>query len=129
LDAADKRFAVWEDSDEEQDQNGPVDEKNEPETKIHINDRHQLVVTTSGSEGKVVGHRALKVFYKQRPHLQNANYQLITSLVQEHKRLASLHHQEKTNKDTTYIQNQNKIHLQVGIAGNKQKHYRNQNPM
>jgi len=139
LDTADKRFAVWNDDEEDEeaaisDNTTEKDKDNskssEPETRIHVNDRHQLVVSTAGSsEEKVVGHRALKVFYKQRPHHPNANYQLITSLIQEHKRLAAIQHQQRTTRDTTHIQNQNKITLTVGIAGNKQKHYRNQNPI
>jgi len=135
LDTADKRFAVWDDEEIEVDEGRtggkPEKEKeSEPETRIRVNDQHQLVVSSSGaSDEKVVGHRALKVFYKQRPRHQNTNYQLITSLMQEHKRLAAIQHQQRTNQDNTYHQKQTQIYLAVGIAGNKQKHYRNQNPL
>jgi len=139
LETADKRFATWDDDDDDsnEDKNNNVDKNknnqgdSQPETtRIYINDYNQLVVSNSNeSEEKVIGHRALKVYYKQRTHAQHANYQLITSLIQEHKRLSALHYQSTTNADNASIQKRNKVSLQVGIAGNKQKHYRNQNPM
>jgi len=130
LETADKRFAVWDDSNEDEKDESTNHGGSQSDTRIYINDCHQLVVSNPHeSEEKVIGHRALKVYYKQRTHAQHPNYQLITSLIQEHKRLAALHYQASTNADTTYIQKQNKVKLQVGVAGNKQKHYRNQNPM
>jgi len=92
--------------------------------RIYVNNNNELVLL---DKNKTLVHRSLQLFYKQRPH--QADRQLITSLLQEHKRLAAVQHQRETNIDNEYVQKRQKIQLQTGIAGNKQKHFRNQNPV
>lgn len=50
----------------------------------------QLVLADSN---KVIGHRAYKVYYNQKQH-SDVHLQLMTSLLQEHKRLAMIQHQK-----------------------------------
>jgi hypothetical protein len=97
----------------------------------------QLVLADSN---KVIGHRAYKVYYDQKEH-SDAHVQLVTSLIQEHKRLAMIQHQRayvcacsrlnnsRVNSDHKTQQRAQQNALKVGMMQNHQKHYREQNPL
>eukprot|EP01126_Amoeba_proteus_P043510 TRINITY_DN4780_c0_g1_i2.p1 TRINITY_DN4780_c0_g1~~TRINITY_DN4780_c0_g1_i2.p1 ORF type:complete len:328 (+),score=62.26 TRINITY_DN4780_c0_g1_i2:167-1150(+) len=85
----------------------------------------QLVLAESN---KIIGHRAYKLYYKQRQHSQ-AHKQLITSLLQEHKRLAMIAHQKSVNMDNKAIRRRQDHALKLGLTHNNQRHYRDQNPI
>jgi len=59
---------------------------------VYVSKTNELVLI---DKNKALGHRALQIYYKQRPH--SAQSQLITSLMQEHKRLAAIEQQQNTN--------------------------------
>jgi len=77
---------------------------------------------------KVVGHRAYQLYYNQSQHTQ-AHQQLVLSLMQEHKRLVAIEHQKAVNVPMKEFQRRQGISLKTGLAANRQKHYREQNPM
>jgi len=80
------------------------------------------------ANGTVLGHRAYKTYYNQNQG-RATNAQLITSLMQEHKRLAAKEYQKRVNMDKKYIHKQYAKNLKVGMIHNQQKHYRDQNPI
>jgi len=109
LDAADKRFS----------HTGPDGDGN-----TYISKNNELVLS---DKNKVLGHRTLLVYYKQRAHSEGQQ-QLITSLMQEHKRLAALEKQCQLNLDKKAYQKRIHNDLKVGMRNNYQLHYREQNP-
>eukprot|EP01123_Difflugia_compressa_P011084 TRINITY_DN4293_c0_g2_i1.p1 TRINITY_DN4293_c0_g2~~TRINITY_DN4293_c0_g2_i1.p1 ORF type:complete len:392 (+),score=57.03 TRINITY_DN4293_c0_g2_i1:71-1177(+) len=110
LDEADKRFNVSESSTSE---------------STYVSQANELVLV---DKNKVLGHRALQVYYKQRPH-SSAQLQLMTSLMQEHKRLASIEHQKNTNLSKKGNRIKADQSLKLGMKNNNQQHYRNKNPL
>jgi len=80
LEAADRRFGISTPAANESNNNS-----------VYVSKNNELVIA---DKNKVVGHRALQVYYKQR-HNHSSYHQLVTSLMQEHKRLAAI---EKTTK-------------------------------
>jgi len=90
----------------------------------HIEASGELVL----ADGKILGHRAYRNLYTQnKPTFSNA--QLMTSLLQEHKRLAAMEYQKRVNMDKKYIYKQHAQALKNGLQNNNQKHYRDQNPI
>jgi len=108
LDAADKRFPASPDRD----------------GVVYISKNNELVLS---DKNKILGHRTLQVYYKQRSHSEG-HQQLITSLMQEHKRLAALEKQCQLNPDKKAFQKRFRNDLKVGLANNHQLRYREQNP-
>jgi len=109
LEAADKRFIV-----------SVADEDSD---NVYVSNHNELVLV---DKNKLLGHRALQVYYKQRPNY-NSHQQLITSLMQEHKRLAALEKQKKVNLDRRALNSQNNRSLKLGMKHNFQAHFRDQN--
>jgi len=111
LEAANKRFGIV-----------SVDGESE---NVYVSNTNELVLA---DKNKALGHRALQVYYKQRPH-SAAQSQLITSLMQEHKRLAAIERQQNTNMSRKALNIKNEWRLKMGMQNNHQAHYRNQNPL
>lgn len=78
--------------------------------------------------GKIIGPRQMKVYYDQRHHARS-HQQLVTSLMQEHRRLEAIERQKKTYVSQSSIRFRQSIDLKAGMKTNNQKHYRNSNPL
>jgi len=130
LDTANKRFPLWLDgapkpNEVQATQNTTAQTAaTQVGTGMYVNKSNELVLV---GKNKSLGHRSLQMFYNQRPHY--ADRQLITSLLQEHKRLAAIQQQKEKNLDHQFIQNQRQYQIKTSMAGNKAKHFRNQNPI
>jgi len=94
--------------------------------KIFIQPGTGQLVLAEGK--KVIGHRAFKTYYNQSLHTQ-AHQQLVRSLMQEHKRLVQIEHQKGVNVSAREYQRRQDISLKTGLQANRQKHYREQNPL
>jgi len=119
----------WEDNEDEYNDYYDVDEVNKHyesmETNMYVSPFNELVLV---DKNKVIGHRALTLYYKQRPS-NSAQIQLMTSLLQEHKKLSAMERQQRTNPDY-YALNRRADHaLKLGMKNNNQARYRAQNPM
>uniref|UniRef100_A0A6B2L8W9 C2H2-type domain-containing protein n=1 Tax=Arcella intermedia TaxID=1963864 RepID=A0A6B2L8W9_9EUKA len=113
LEAADARFKVFLAGEEHEDTNAYVSSSNE------------LVLC---DKRVALGHRALQHYYKQKPR-GTTEIQLMSSLLQEHKRMAAIENQKKSNLDTIAIRKQYAMSLKVGLVNNQQKHFRDKNPL
>jgi len=78
-------------------------------------------------KNKVIGHRALAVYYNQRSH-SASHIQLMTSLLQEHKRLAAIESQKNSNLKARELKKQADWRQKKGTQYNNQKHFRSENP-
>jgi len=114
LEAANRRFGIPTPDGEESDNNN-----------VYLSKNNELVIA---DKNKVVGHRALQVYYKQR-HNNSSHYQLITSLMQEHKRLAAIEKQRNLNLPRKALNAKSDWSLKLGMKNNNQARYRNQNPI
>jgi len=82
----------------------------------------ELVLRNNGKI-KTLGVRQYAVYYKQKDS-RYMNYQLAASLVQEHKRLAAIEYQKKTNQGSIFqADKRNRLRKQ----GNIILHFRDQN--
>jgi len=116
----------WEDNEDEYNDFYDVEEANkryEVLEELYVSKLNELVISN-----KAVGHRALSHYYKQK-HSSAAQIQLMTSLLQEHKRLASIDYQKSTHLDPVSRNKRDDYALKVGISNNRQPRYRNQNPL
>jgi len=93
----------------------------------YVDQTGELVLVNQGVR-KTIGNRHLNVYYKQAPRSE-ASRQLITSLLQEHKRLAAREYQMKVKVDMKTYQNQEKQRYRINVVNNSQKHFRLQNPV
>jgi len=113
----------WEDNEDEYNDFYNVEEVNKRieamEDRVHVSNFNELVIAN-----KIVGHRALKKYYKQKHYSYNA--QLRTSLLQEHRRLAAIEKQRNAHQDS---QKKSSYALKLGLKNNRQQHYRAQNPL
>jgi pre-60S factor REI1 len=119
----------WEDNEDEYNDYYDVDAVNKQyeamETNTYVSQFNELVLV---DKNKVIGHRALTLYYKQRPS-NSAQIQLMTSLLQEHKKLAALERQQRTNMDYHSLNKRADHSLKLGMKNNNQARYRAQNPM
>jgi pre-60S factor REI1 len=103
-------------------------EYNEEDTvendSVYVSESHELVLVDAN---KIIGNRAFRLYYRQKP--TNSQRQLMTSLMQEHKRLESVEHQKRVNMSHGNLRKQQKTSLKFGMKGNYQLHYRAQNPI
>jgi len=117
----------WEDNEDEYNEFYDVEEANKRcevlEDQVHVSKFNELVL----SNNKAVGHRALNLYYKQK-HSNNAQIQLMTSLLQEHKRLAAIENQKRANIDHVARNKRDDYSLKLGVNNNRQPRYRPQNP-
>jgi len=116
----------WEDNEDEYNDFYDVEEANkryEVLEELYVSKLNELVISN-----KAVGHRALSHYYKQK-HSSAAQIQLMTSLLQEHKRLASIDYQKSTHLDPVSRNKRDDYALKVGISNNRQPRYRHQNPL
>jgi len=114
LEAADARFKVFLSGNEQHE-----------DTNAYVSSSNELVLC---DKGVALGHRALQHYYKQKPR-GTTEIQLMSSLLQEHKRMAAIESQKKTNLDTIAIRKQYAMSLKVGFVNNQQKHFRDRNPL
>jgi len=91
----------------------------------YVSDRHELVLVDSG---KTLGHRALRIYYQQKPR-SKTHQQLVTSLMQEHRRLQAIQEQKSKYLDRKALNAKADFALKTGLKTNNQKHYRNSNPL
>jgi len=119
----------WEDNEDEYNDYYDVDAINKQyeamETNMYVSQFNELVLV---DKNKVIGHRALTLYYKQRPS-NSAQIQLMTSLLQEHKKLAAIERQQRTNLDYHTLNKRADRFLKIGMKGNYQAHYRADNPL
>jgi hypothetical protein len=90
----------------------------------HYNEHNELVLVS----GKTLGPRQMKVYYDQR-HRDRSHQQLVSSLMQEHRRLEAIERQKRTYVPQTSIRLRQQIDFKAGMKANNQKHYRNSNPL
>jgi pre-60S factor REI1 len=103
----------------------PISEESEEDAEpFHFTEHNELVLAS----GKILGPRQLKVYYDQR-HRARSHQQLVTSLMQEHRRLEAIERQKSTYTPQNTIRRQQNINLKTGLKINNQKHYRNSNPL
>jgi len=118
----------WEDNEDEYNDYYDVEEANkrfEVSDKVYVSQFNELVLS---DKNKAVGHRALNIFYKQK-HGNSSQVQLMTSLLQEHKRLAAIENQKRVNVDAAFKNKQAYDSMKLGVLNNRQPRYRNQNPL
>jgi len=107
LETAEKRFA------------SKIESTGDTDNVLFVSNNNELVLA---DKNKALGHRALQVYYKQRPH--NSQQQLITSLMQEHNRLAAIERQQETNMDQSALNTKFDWSLKLGMKNNNYKHRR-----
>jgi len=99
-------------------------EEGEEAEPFHVSDSNELVLAS----GKTLGPRQLKVYYEQRPR-ERSHQQLVTSLMQEHRRLEQLERQKSTYVPLSSIRRADNATIKAMFKTNNQKHYRNSNPL
>jgi len=122
---------LWEDNEDEYgdfydfEADGNKITEDDPENEyVLVSGNNELVI----AKNKIVGHRSLQVYYKQRPH-GGANQQLVASLMQEHKRIQAIERQQDITPDRKALNLMADRNLKYGMKNNNQARYRNQNPL